>query len=139
MSYSQSPALIAEWSPVEAKLAQADTAADLKVEVELRVTNTGSKAGADVVQIYVSDPQCTYRRPKQELGGFAKIFLQPGETKTAKITLDKLALSFYNDERACWVAEQGTFIIAAGRSSRAKDRLSSTEITLDSTLTWTGL
>lgn len=124
---------------MQAKLAQPNSAEDLQVEVELSVTNTGSHAGADVVQIYVSDPQCSYRRPKQELGSFAKVFLEAGETKTVKITLDKVALSFYNDERACWVVEQGIFVVAAGRSSRAKDRLSSAEVSLDSTYTWTGL
>lgn len=131
--------LKSDWSPIKADFTEPTSAADIQVVVTLSVTNTGEVAGSEIVQIYVTDPECTYRRPKQELGGFAKVYLASGETKTVTITLDKLAFSFYNDEKACWVAEKGTFILAACRSSRAKDRVSTTEITLKHTLTWTGV
>lgn len=131
--------LMAEWSPIKVTFRQPASAADIKAEVQITVTNTGKAAGADVVQIYITDPECTYRRPKQELAGLAKVQLQPGESKAVSITLDKLAFSFYNDEKACWVAEKGKFILTASKSSKAKDGMSAAEFELENTLTWTGL
>lgn len=81
------------------------------------VTNTGSVAGAEVVQLYVSDPKCSVSRPVKELKGFSKIFLQPGETKDVKITIGRDALSYFDAEKHEWVAEPGMFTASFGPSS----------------------
>ena len=73
------------------------------------VTNTGSMAGAETVQFYVRDLKSSLPRPVKELKGFRKIRLLPGETKQVSITLDKSALSFYDDRVGEWVAEPGDF------------------------------
>ena len=73
------------------------------------VTNTGSMAGAETVQLYVRDLKSSLPRPVKELKGFRKIRLLPGETKQVSITLDKSALSFYDDRAGEWVAEPGDF------------------------------
>ena len=73
------------------------------------VTNTGSMAGAETVQLYVRDLKSSLPRPVKELKGFQKIRLLPGETKQVSITLDKSALSFYDDRVGEWVAEPGDF------------------------------
>ena len=73
------------------------------------VTNTGSMAGAETVQLYVRDLKSSLPRPVKELKGFRKIRLLPGETKQVSITLDKSALSFYDERVGEWVAEPGDF------------------------------
>ncbi len=81
------------------------------------VTNTGSKAGAEVVQLYISDIKCSLPRPIKELKGFSKVWLEPGETKNVSMTIDRTALSFYDDTIQKWVAEPGDFIASVGNSS----------------------
>lgn len=81
------------------------------------VTNTGSMAGAEVIQLYVSDPKCTVPRPVKELKGFSKVFLQPGETKEVKISIGRDALSYFDAENHEWVAEPGQFTASFGPSS----------------------
>ncbi len=90
-------------------------AAPLDVTVE--VTNTGARSGMDVVQLYVRDPHSTLVRPEKELKGFAKVALQPGETQTVHLPIDRRALAFYDDAVRRWVAEAGTFEVLVGRSS----------------------
>ncbi|MCW3092749.1 MAG: glycoside hydrolase family 3 [Ferruginibacter sp.] len=86
--------------------------------VTLTVTNTGKVQGAEVVQVYVKDDASSFRRPEKELKGFEKIFLKPGESKTVTISLGKEAFQYYNDVKAQWVLEPGSFTIMAGSSSR---------------------
>jgi beta-glucosidase len=93
--------------------------------------------GREIAQLYVSDPQSSLSRPIKELKAFAKIRLTPGETKTISITLDREALSFYNELDKCWVAERGTFGIHIGASST--DIRLGGEVELKKTFTWTGL
>lgn len=81
------------------------------------VTNTGDKAGAEVVQLYVSDPKCSVARPAKELKGFSKVFLQPGETKDVKITIGRDALSYFDVSKHEWIAEPGQFVANIGPSS----------------------
>jgi beta-glucosidase len=88
------------------------------VRVSVAVKNTGPVAGKEVVQLYIHDRQATLPRPPQELKGFAKLSLQPGEAQTVTFDLDQRALSFYDPERAQWVAEAGEFDILIGSSSR---------------------
>ena len=82
------------------------------------VTNTGSMAGAETVQLYVGDIKSTVERPVKELKAFCKVFLQPGETRQVSLTIDKSALSFYDDQIGRWTAEPGEFKAMIGTSSR---------------------
>lgn len=86
--------------------------------VSVDVTNTGSVAGKEIVQLYVSDPESFVGRPIKELRDFAKVDLTPGETKTVTFTLDKQAFAYYNTVIHDWHVETGEFIIMIGKSSR---------------------
>lgn len=88
------------------------------VGVSVRVTNTGSRAGKEVVQLYVSDLKSSLMRPPKELKGFAKVELQPGETKEVHFSLNDRAFAFYDPSEHRWVMEPGEFEILAGSSSR---------------------
>ena len=88
------------------------------VEVAVTVTNSGQRAGKEVVQLYVSDLEASLMRPPQELKGFQKVELQPGESQTVRFTLNPRALAFYDPQREGWVAETGQFEVRVGASSR---------------------
>ncbi len=100
------------------------------VQVSVTVKNTGSRAGKEVVQLYVSDVESSVIRPLQELKGFAKIGLQPGEERVVTFTLDKRSFAYYNVKLGDWHVESGKFRIAVGSSSREL-RLSA-ELTVES-------
>ena len=85
--------------------------------VSLAITNTGHRAGAEVVQVYVKQNHCTLRRPEKELKGFEKVFLQPGETRNVTLTLQKDAFQYYNDLRHAWTLDPGAFTILCGSAS----------------------
>lgn len=89
--------------------------ADGKLTVKVTVKNTGAREGQEVVQFYISDKKSSLPRPVKELKGFQKIKLAPGESKEVSFTVNKEALSFFDDARYTWVAEPGKFeaIIAA--------------------------
>ena len=89
-----------------------------QITLTVPVTNTGSMAGAETIQLYVSDLQSSVERPVKELKAFRKVFLQPGETQQVTLTIDKNALSFYNDQTGQWTAEPGDFKALIGTSSR---------------------
>ena len=95
-----------------------DMTANDKITFTVPVTNTGSVAGAETVQLYVSDLQSSVERPVKELKAFRKVFLQPGETQQVSLSLDKSALSFYNDQTGQWTAEPGEFKALIGTSSK---------------------
>ena len=88
---------------------------DEVLTVTVPVTNTGSREGSEVVQLYISDLKSSLPRPVKELKGFSKIKLAPGETKEVTFSIGKEALSFFDDSKHEWVAEPGKFeaIIAA--------------------------
>jgi beta-glucosidase len=88
------------------------------VRVAVTVKNIGRLAGQEVAQVYLSDKHASLARPPQELKGFAKVALQPGEAKTIEFELNERALSFYNPDRKQWVAEPGEFEVLIGSSSR---------------------
>lgn len=88
------------------------------VSVNLTVTNTGDRSGAEVVQVYVHDQEASVDRPDQELKAFDKVFLDPGESTSVRFELDETAFSFFSEEQMAWVAEPGTFTIRVGSSSR---------------------
>ncbi|MCS7059814.1 MAG: glycoside hydrolase family 3 C-terminal domain-containing protein [Anaerolineae bacterium] len=85
--------------------------------VSVDVTNTGQMAGKEVVQVYVHDRESSLKRPYKELKGFAKVALEPGETKTVSITLDFRAFAFYHPGYKQWIAEDGAFDILIGASA----------------------
>ena len=91
---------------------------DLAVTVTASVTNTGQRAGAEVVQIYVGDVEASVARPLRELKGFAKVHLEPGETQQVSCQLDERAFAFWSQRFRQWVVESGEFMIAVGNSSR---------------------
>ena len=86
--------------------------------VKVRVTNSGSVAGAEVVQVYVKDEQAAVKRPEKELKGFQKVFLKPGEAKTVTLKLDADAFQYYDESKKQWVLEPGKFDVLVGSSSR---------------------
>ncbi|KHL92168.1 glycosyl hydrolase family 3 [Paenibacillus sp. IHB B 3415] len=88
------------------------------VQVSVTVKNTGRRAGKETVQLYVSDVESSVIRPLQELKGFDKIELQPGEEREVTFTLNKRSFAYYNVKLADWHVESGLFNIAVGSSSR---------------------
>lgn len=91
--------------------------ADDAITFTATVKNTGKVAGAETVQLYVRDVKASVDRPYKELKGFAKVNLQPGEQKDVTITIDKKALSFYDEATSAWKAEPGDFEALVGNAS----------------------
>ncbi len=87
------------------------------VKVSFEIRNSGKRAGAEVAEIYVGDAHASVPRPVKELKGFAKEFLQPGESKAVTFDLDRRSFSYYDVKRKMWVAEPGEFEILVGGSS----------------------
>ncbi len=83
----------------------------------VNVTNTGERAGSEVVQLYVTDVKSSLPRPLKELKGFGKVYLKPGESRDVSITIGRDALSFYDDRTSSWTAEPGAFVAHIGTSS----------------------
>jgi beta-glucosidase len=96
---------------------------DETVTFTVDVTNTGKLAGAETIQLYIRDLKSSLPRPVKELKGFSKVYLAPGATKQVSITIDKSALSFYDDRVGEWVAEPGDFEALIGTAS---DKIAST-------------
>jgi beta-glucosidase len=86
--------------------------------VTVEVRNTGSRDGAEVVQLYVGPVKPSVERPLKELKGFAKVALRAGETKTVDLPIDARSFAFYDPERKAWVAEAGDYRLLVGASSR---------------------
>lgn len=86
--------------------------------VSLKVKNTGSMAGKEIVQLYVADKTNAASRPVKELKNFAKVELAPGEEKVVAMELDKRSFAWYNTEISDWYAATGTYEILVGSSSR---------------------
>ena len=103
-------------------------------EVKVDVKNTGGLAGKEVVQVYIKDLVSSCIRPALELKGYTKLSLEPGQTKTATIKLDKHALKFFDERRNHWVAEQGQFEVLVGSTLKSLTHKAVTN--LERTLTW---
>jgi beta-glucosidase len=88
------------------------------IRAKFTIKNTGSVYGAEVVQLYVSDPVCSVLRPEKELKAFEKVFLKPGETKTVELQVKVADLAFYDESKKAWNAEAGEYILQLGNSSR---------------------
>ena len=100
--------------------------------VTVDVKNTGDVAGKETVQVYVHDQKSGLMRPSKELKGFAKVELQPGETKSVSIQLDFRSFAYYHPEYKQWITEDGDFDILIAAS--AADIRQSLTVTLESTL-----
>ena len=96
----------------KSNLTQDDT-----IAFTVNVKNTGKRAGSEVVQLYIHDVKSSVDRPKKELKGFQKVYLQPGENKDVTITTNKEALSFYDESSSSWKAEAGKFEALVGNAS----------------------
>ena len=94
------------------KIAKGET-----VKVTVPVTNTGKRAGAEIVQLYISDAKSSVDRPVKELKGFRKVYLQPGETAEVEFVIGEDALSYFDAASHSWVAEPGRFEALIGASS----------------------
>ena len=92
-------------------------ASDETITFTIPVTNTGSRAGAETVQLYIHDVKSSVERPYKELKAFQKVFLQPGETQQVSLTIDRSALSFYDEAGNGWKAEPGDFEALVGTAS----------------------
>lgn len=88
------------------------------VRVTATVTNTSRVAGAETVQVYVAPPKAKVARPVHELKGFAKVALEPGESKTVEIDLDERAFAYWSETFDDWHVEAGEYGIEVGTSSR---------------------
>ncbi|KAA6320745.1 Beta-glucosidase [termite gut metagenome] len=88
---------------------------DDTITITVKIKNTGTREGQEVVQLYVSDKKSSLPRPVKELKGFKKVKLAAGEEKEVSFILSKQALSFYDDAKGQWIVEPGKFeaIIAA--------------------------
>jgi len=91
---------------------------DDTIRVKFTIRNTGGSYGAEVVQLYVSDPVCSVLRPEKELKAFEKVFLNPGESKTVEMQVKVADLAFYDESKKAWNAEAGEYILELGNSSR---------------------
>jgi beta-glucosidase len=90
---------------------------DGKITFTANVKNTGKRKGSEVVQLYINDVKSSLPRPLKELKGFAKVSLDPGESKDVSITIDNTSLSFYDDKKSEWISESGAFNALIGNSS----------------------
>ena len=117
----------------DVSLSAETVAAGGTVKVSLPITNSGDRAGQEVVQLYVWDTEASLERPEKELKGFAKVALEPGETKTAEFSLNMRSLAYFDEAQNAWVAEAGAFEVLIGASS--DDIRTSATLTLSET--WT--
>ena len=101
----------------DAQISQTEITTNDSVQVSIKVRNTGSRAGSEVVQLYIADNKSSVARPVKELKGFCKLHLAPGETGEASFIIRQRDLSFYDDKEDKWTAEPGKFTIHIGAAS----------------------
>jgi beta-glucosidase len=102
------------------------------VTVTVDVTNTGDVFGQEIIQVYVHDHHSGVVRPEKELKGFAKVALQPGETRSISIPLDFRAFAYYHPKYRQWITESGEFdILIAASATDIRHKLT---VTLESTV-----
>jgi beta-glucosidase len=88
-----------------------------KVSVTVEVTNTGKRSGAEVVQVYIGQPSANGEPPRQ-LRAFAKVQLEPGQTKPVSMSLDQRSFSIFDPSQHRWISPDGTYEVFVGTSSR---------------------
>jgi len=112
---------------------------DKDVKVSVKVTNTGDREGAEVVQVYVAQKNPSIRRPKKELKGFKKVFLEKGESKVVEVSIEiKYAACFWDEIRNAWVVEKDDYEVLVGGSSDVSGLLKG-EFVVEKTSWWNGL
>ena len=99
------------------RLSKSDISPEETLEVTVDVTNSGHRAGTEVVQLYVRDPESSLQRPVKELKGFSKVTVQPGETRAVSFSLDRRAFAYWDDAEQRWTSEAGDFEVMIGRSA----------------------
>jgi beta-glucosidase len=102
---------------------------DQTLSLQVDVTNTSTRAGQEIVQVYVRDVTASVHRPHKELKNFGKVRLEPNETKTVNITLTREAFAYWDDLQHAWVAEAGEFEVLVGSSSQDIHARASFELT----------
>jgi beta-glucosidase len=105
-----------QYSRLEVK-PEARSSPTRRYSVSFDVTNTGKRFGADVAQVYVSEEDAKVLRPPQELKGFSRVELAPGETKRVTVSLNSRAFTYYDDKANHWHADAGKYSVSIGRSS----------------------
>ncbi len=120
------------YSPL--RLSTQEIGPDDTLQVSVDITNTGPRAGKEIVQLYMRDKQARLQRPEKELKAFAKVHLEPGERKTVTLSIGRSALAYYDDRTHKWVAEAGEFDVLVGASSQ-DIRATATFVLTDSS-TW---
>jgi beta-glucosidase len=106
------------FSVTNLKLSAATVAANGKLTASMDVTNTGARAGDEVVQLYLNDPTASISQPVRRLRGFERVTLRPGERRTVTFTVDRSDFGFY-DNHGRFVVEPGAINLYAGDSSNA--------------------
>ncbi|KAF2400439.1 hypothetical protein EJ06DRAFT_530412 [Trichodelitschia bisporula] len=102
--------------------------------VTVSITNTGDVAAHEVVQAYIRDVKSRLPRPEKELQAFAKVFLEPGESKIVDLLLNKHSVGYYDTSLQAWIAEEGWFDVLIGASS--VDIRSSVSFEVTDSFTW---
>lgn len=108
--------------------------ADGSIKITLAISNVGSRAGAEIVQVYIRDEKSRLPRPEKELAAFEKVFLEADETRHITIDLDKYAVGYYDEAIPGWIAEEGAFQVLIGASSA--DIRRTTKFQVKESFTW---
>ncbi len=116
-----------EFDIMKAKLSARKMTEGGKVFCEVTIKNTGDRAGAEVVQLYVNENNPTVLRPEKELKGFKKVYLNPGEQKTVSFEITERELSYWSLDTHNWESNKGKFSILLGTSSRNIEKVLSLE------------
>jgi len=95
---------------------QVTPGSDATATVAFDVTNTGSRAGAEVAQVYLTEDHPKVERPEHELKGFERVDLQPGATKHVSVQLDRRAFSYYDTGAKAWKIGGNSFTVSVGDS-----------------------
>jgi len=115
------------------KLSQNKLSPDGSVTASVDITNTGKRAGEEVVELYIHDPRPQIDKPVRELKGFTKVALKPGETKTVQFTVQPRALAYFDTPGHQWKADAGDYEIQVGASSRDLRQKAELHLTADYT------
>jgi beta-glucosidase len=115
------------------QLSQTQLAPDGGITASVDITNTGKRAGEEVVELYVHDPKPQIDRPVRELKGFSKVALQPGETKTVQFTVQPRNLAYFDVAGKQWKADAGGYEIEIGASSRDIKQTAALQLSADFT------
>jgi beta-glucosidase len=108
----------------------------------LKIQNTGSLPGSEILQLYISAPNSPTQRPLKELHGFEKVFLQPGEGKEVEIAIDNYATSFWDESEGKWCSEMGDYVVVVqtgGESVKGGVVRLETGLRVEKTVWWLGL